>query len=136
LLASGGVERGIRDRPAGRDRLTRRPAVRFAVADQVEATLDVTWSGAIATNATINFVISASTNTTDGVDLSELYIIDNNLTDVMTESFGACEAAFTQSQATTIAQLAEQAAAEGTGEHTIDHTLQAMFEGLQAHRRD
>jgi hypothetical protein len=29
-----------------------------------------------------------------------------------------------------------QAAAEGTGEHTIDHTLQAMFEGLQAHKRD
>ncbi|PYV96250.1 MAG: hypothetical protein DMG89_18325 [Acidobacteria bacterium] len=85
----------------------------FSLGEQVEATLDVTWSGAIATNATINFVVSASTNTTDGVDLSELYIIDNNLTDVMTESFGACEAAFTQSQATAIAQLAEQAAAEG-----------------------
>src|SRR5205809_283906 len=81
----------------------------FSLGEQVEATLDVTWSGAIATNATINFVVSASTNTTDGVDLSELYIIDNNLTDVMTESFGACEAAFTQSQATAIAQLAEQA---------------------------
>jgi hypothetical protein len=29
-----------------------------------------------------------------------------------------------------------QAAAEGAGKHTIDHTLQALFEGLQAHKRD
>jgi pseudomonalisin len=81
--------------------------------EQAEATLDVSWSAAIARGAAINFVVSASTNTTDGVDLSELYIIDNNLADVMTESFGACEAAFTQSQATEISQLAEQAAAQG-----------------------
>src|SRR6185437_1900289 len=37
LLAPGGVERGIRDLPADRERLPRRPAVCFAVADQVEA---------------------------------------------------------------------------------------------------
>jgi Pro-kumamolisin, activation domain/Bacterial Ig-like domain (group 3) len=85
----------------------------FSVDEQAEATLDVSWSGGIAPNATINFVLSASTNTTDGVDLSELYIIDNNLADVMTESFGACEAAFTSAQATAISQLAEQAAAQG-----------------------
>jgi hypothetical protein len=48
LLASGGVERGIRDRPADRDRLTRGAAVRFAVADQVEATLDPAHEPALA----------------------------------------------------------------------------------------
>jgi len=81
--------------------------------EQVEATLDVTWSGAIAPAATINFVLSASTDTTDGVDLSELYIVDNNAGDVMTESFGQCELAFSSSQAIAISHLAEQAAAEG-----------------------
>jgi len=83
------------------------------VDEQAEATLDVSWSGAIAPNAAVNFVVSASTNTTDGVDLSELYIIDNNAGDVMTESFGACEAAFIRAQATAISELAEQAAAQG-----------------------
>lgn len=85
----------------------------LSIDEQAEATLDVSWSGAIAPNAAVNLVISASTNTTDGVDLSELYIIDNNAGDVMTESFGACEAAFTSTQAFEISQLAEQAAAQG-----------------------
>src|SRR5262249_29062728 len=81
--------------------------------EQVEATLDVAWSGAIAPEATVNFVLSASTNSTDGVTLSELYIVDNNVGDVMTESFGQCEAVFSSGEANAISQLAEQAAAEG-----------------------
>ena len=59
--------------------------------DSLEATLDVEWSGAIAPNATVDLVISASTVTTDGVDLSAAYIVDNNLAGVMSESYGACE---------------------------------------------
>lgn len=85
----------------------------LSIDEQAEATLDVSWSGAIAPNAAVNLIISASTNTTDGVDLSELYIIDNNAGDVMTESFGACEAFFTSTEAISISQLAEQAAAQG-----------------------
>lgn len=81
--------------------------------EEAEATLDVSWAGAIADGAQIDFVVSASTNTTDGVDLSELYIIDNNLADVMTESFGGCEADETSAEAAGISALAEQAAAEG-----------------------
>ncbi len=81
--------------------------------EEAEATLDVSWAGAIADGAQIEFVVSASTNTTDGVDLSELYIIDNNLADIMTESFGSCEADETSAQAAGISALAEQAAAEG-----------------------
>src|SRR5207248_6068815 len=50
---------------------------------------------------------------TEGVDLSELYIIDNNLADVMSESFGDCEANFTSAQAAGVASLAQQAAAQG-----------------------
>jgi subtilase family serine protease len=83
--------------------------------EEFEATLDATWSGAIAPDAAVYFVVSATTNTTDGVDLSEIYIIDNNLANVMTESFGGCEAALkgNSAQAQAIESLAEQAAAQG-----------------------
>jgi subtilase family serine protease len=59
--------------------------------DEIEAIADVTWSGAVAKNATIKMVASALTNTTDGVDLSSEYIIDNNLAPVMSESYAGCE---------------------------------------------
>ncbi len=59
--------------------------------DEVEAVLDVEWSGAIARKATIDLVVSASTNTTFGGDLSSQYIIDHNTAPVMSESFGECE---------------------------------------------
>jgi hypothetical protein len=81
--------------------------------EEVEAILDASYSGALAPSAAINFVVSASTNTTDGVDLSEMYIVDNNLGDVMTESFGGCEEGVTSAEATSISNLAEQAAAQG-----------------------
>jgi subtilase family serine protease len=61
--------------------------------EETEADLDVEWSGAVAKGATIKFVISASTNASDGVDLSDQYIVNNNLAAVMSVSFGECEAA-------------------------------------------
>ncbi len=81
--------------------------------EEAEAVLDASWSGATAPGAMVKLVVSGSTNTTDGIFLSEEYIIDNNLADVMTESFGGCEANNTQAQAAVIASLAEQAAAQG-----------------------
>jgi hypothetical protein len=81
--------------------------------EEAEAVLDTTWSGAVAQGASVDLVTSASTDTTDGVDLSELYIVDNNLGDIMTESFGVCEAAVTSAQLTGFSSLAEQAAAQG-----------------------
>jgi len=81
--------------------------------EEAEALLDVTWSGAVARNATIKLVVSQSTNTADGADLSEMYAIDHNVGDVLTESFGACEASVTAAQAALIASLAQQAAAQG-----------------------
>jgi subtilase family serine protease len=82
-------------------------------AERDEALLDNEWSSAIAPGAAVKFVVSKSTSTADGVDLSEMYIIDNNLADVMTESFGSCEALFTQTDANAVSALASQAAAEG-----------------------
>ncbi len=81
--------------------------------EELEATLDATWSGAIAPNANIDFVVSGSTNTTDGIDLSELYIVENNLADIMTESFGTCEYFATDARLAGINAVAEQAAAQG-----------------------
>jgi hypothetical protein len=81
--------------------------------EEVEALLDATWATSISQGAVVTSVVSASTNTTDGVDLSEEYIIDNDLADIMTESFGSCEAVQTSSGADDAAAWAEQAAAEG-----------------------
>lgn len=81
--------------------------------DEAEAVLDTTWSGAVAPTAWLDLVVSQSTVTTDGIDLSEVYIIDNNLADVMSESFSGCEASVTSAQAAGISALAEQAAAQG-----------------------
>ena len=81
--------------------------------EEAEATLDATWSGALAPSATVDFVVSAGTNSTDGIFLSEIYIIDNNLAPVMTESFGGCETGVTNAEAQSISSLAEQAAAQG-----------------------
>ena len=81
--------------------------------EEAEATLDTTWPGALAPGALTKLVVSASTNTTDGVDLSEVYIVENNLADVMTESFSSCELFASDSQLAFANGLAEQAAAEG-----------------------
>jgi large repetitive protein len=81
--------------------------------EETEADLDVEWSGAIAPMATIKFVVSASTNSTDGVDLSSLYIVDNNLAPVLSASFGQCEQNLGQTENTFYNNLWEQAAAQG-----------------------
>jgi Pro-kumamolisin, activation domain/Bacterial Ig-like domain (group 3) len=81
--------------------------------EEVEATLDASYSTALAQQANENFVVSASTNSTDGVDLSEMYIIEKNLGDIMTESFGGCEEGVTAAESMNISNLAEQAAAQG-----------------------
>jgi len=81
--------------------------------EEAEVVLDTTWSGAVAPQANVQLVISASTDTTDGADLSAIYIVDNNLGDIMTESFSTCEATATSSQLAGMTELAEQAAAQG-----------------------
>jgi pseudomonalisin len=77
-----------------------------------EADLDVQWSGAVAPQATVDFVVSASTNSTDGVDLSAQYIVSNNLAPVMSTSFGSCEQ-YMGSDLTFYSNLWQQAAAQG-----------------------
>jgi subtilase family serine protease len=81
--------------------------------EETEADLDVEWAGALAKNATVNFVISKSTLTTDGVDLSAQYIVNNNVAPVMSTSFGACEQALPAAENAFWNTLWSQAAAQG-----------------------
>jgi subtilase family serine protease len=81
--------------------------------DEAESDLDVEWAGAVAKGATIDFVVSATTNTTLGVDLSALYAVDNNLAPILSESYGICEFFLGTTGNQFYNQLWQQAAAEG-----------------------
>jgi pseudomonalisin len=67
----------------------------------------------VAKKAIIKFVVSASTNTSDGTYLSAQYIVNHNLAPVMSMSFGLCEAALGASGNSFINSLWQQAAAQG-----------------------
>ena len=85
--------------------------------EEIEALLDNEWSGGIGQGASVKFIVSESTETADGVDLSALYIVDNDLTDVMSESFSLCELALNNDinngQVQFDLLVSEQAAAQG-----------------------
>ena len=80
---------------------------------ETEADLDVEWSGAIAPNATVDLVVSQSTETTLGADLSAVYAVDNNLAPVLNVSFGICELGLGTTGNQFFNQLWQQAAAQG-----------------------
>jgi hypothetical protein len=81
--------------------------------DETEADLDVEWSGAVAPNATIDFVAAQSTDASLGVDLAAQYAVDNNLAPVMSESFGVCEFLMGTADNVFYNQLWQQASAQG-----------------------
>ncbi len=63
----------------------------------VEAYLDTEWSGGVAPGATVNYVF---TGANDGnADDATYYIIENNLTPIISESFGGCELGITAAEA-------------------------------------
>jgi subtilase family serine protease len=81
--------------------------------EEQEADLDVEWSGAVARGAAVTLVITKSTDTTDGIDLSAQYIVDRNLAAVMSTSFGECESEMGTTNQTFYDHLWAQAAAQG-----------------------
>jgi hypothetical protein len=81
--------------------------------DMGESSLDVEWAGAAAPGATINLVESASTDTTDGIDLSSAYIVDHALSPIVSLSYGMCEALMGPTENQFYNALWQQAAAEG-----------------------
>jgi hypothetical protein len=78
-----------------------------------EAALDVEWSGAVAPNASIRFVLSGSTDSTDGVDLSARYAVEHNLAPVLSLSFGQCETTLGATERAFFRNLWAQAALQG-----------------------
>lgn len=84
--------------------------------DEIEADLDTQVAGAVAPNAKILLVVTEQPQSgagAAGVDLSALYIINNNLADVMSKSFGACESSEGAAGNAFENALYEQAAAQG-----------------------
>ncbi|MGA2690232.1 MAG: protease pro-enzyme activation domain-containing protein [Candidatus Korobacteraceae bacterium] len=59
--------------------------------DDGESDLDVEISGGVAPNATVKFVIGTPTFLVDGITNSIEYIVENNLADIMSISYGSCE---------------------------------------------
>ena len=76
-------------------------------ADLEEANLDIEWAGAIARNATINFVYSL--NVEDALQ----YAVDNNLAPVVSMSYGLCEQQTGSRQLAALRATAQQAVAQG-----------------------
>src|SRR6266436_607942 len=83
--------------------------------DEGESDLDVEWAGAVAPAATINFVTTQTTQTdvTSGIDGSATYIVDNNVSPILSESYGACEAGLGPGGNAFYNALWQQAAAQG-----------------------
>jgi hypothetical protein len=81
--------------------------------EETEADLDTEWSGAVGKGATVKVVVSKSTTTTDGVDLSAQYIVNNNVGAVMSTSFGQCESTMGTTELAFYNNLWSQAATAG-----------------------
>lgn len=86
----------------------------YVAGDETESDLDLEWSGAVAPSATIKFVTSASTKTTDGIDLSAEYAVSNNVADIITVSYAGCEQSLGSTELALYDSLWQQAAAQGT----------------------
>lgn len=80
---------------------------------ELEADLDVQVAGMVAPGATVKLVVSESTLSTHGPDLSALYLVDNNIADIISESFGLCESALGTTGNQFYNTLWEQASAQG-----------------------
>jgi hypothetical protein len=91
--------------------------------DEIEAVLDAEWSGGVASGATVDLVVSKSTNTSFGGDLSAEYIIDypnathtntsTGLAPILSYSYGECELGLGTSGNSFYNTEWQQAAAEG-----------------------
>jgi len=77
--------------------------------DIAEASLDVEWAGAVAKNATIIYVNGGS----GGVGNALLYAVDNKTAPVISISYGECESMLGSANLTALANLAQQANAQG-----------------------
>ena len=80
--------------------------------DQDEASIDVEWTQAIATGATIKFVYVGDSPSTS-VFTAFQYAIDQNVAPVISMSYGNCEQNLPSSFITSVQQMTQQAAMQG-----------------------
>jgi len=80
---------------------------------ETESLADVTWAGAVAPGATIDLVLSASTNATAGFDLAMVYAVDHNLGPLLSASVEACELFLGNAGNTFIKSVWQQASLQG-----------------------
>ncbi|MET0232782.1 MAG: S53 family peptidase, partial [Rhodanobacteraceae bacterium] len=85
------------------------------VGDQGEATLDVQRAGSVASGAAIALIVSANTNSNDGINIAMDYAIDHEPVPgkVLSVSFTSCEHDNSQAIADSLEDFFAQAAAEG-----------------------
>ena len=81
--------------------------------DDGESDLDVEISGGVAPNATVKFVIGTPTFLVDGITNSIEYIVENNVGDILSLSYGSCEEVEGAGGNSFNSQIFEQAAAQG-----------------------
>jgi len=86
----------------------------YVTGDETESDLDLQWAGATAPAATVKFVTTKSTATTDGIDASASYAVSNNVADVISLSYGACEKSLGTAGRNFYNNLWQQAAVQGT----------------------
>ncbi len=83
------------------------------IADDGESDLDLELSGAMAPKATINFY-TANEEFEAGVDSSAVYAVEQNVADVISESYGQCESSLAgYGEIDFFGTIWEQAAAQG-----------------------
>ena len=84
--------------------------------EETEAIADVEYAGALAPAATLNVIVTASTELNQGIDLSTAYAVDNDISPITSLSYGGCETLNDTYNSNSVAlyKLAyEQGAAEG-----------------------
>jgi len=83
--------------------------------DEGESDLDVEWAGAVAPAANIIFAptLNTQTDSVDGVDGSALFLVDSNVAQIISDSYGSCEASLGNGGNAFYNALWQQAAAQG-----------------------
>ena len=81
--------------------------------DEIEAALDVEWSSAAAPDASIVLSACGNSQTTSGLDLAILGILESNPPDIISDSYGLCETITGQAEVALENFEAEIATAEG-----------------------
>jgi subtilase family serine protease len=84
--------------------------------DETEAVADVEYAGALAPDATLDLIVTASTEFNQGIDFSMAYAVDNDISPITSLSYGGCETldnTYSPNEVALYKAAYEQGAAEG-----------------------